>query len=86
MEVDGPVMVKVLKSNRIWHTSELHLHTLAVQGPVLTVVLDSKYVVFSVVELPQPMLKVQQTPNPENEGQNTILFQHMSISILRGHT
>lgn len=35
--VEGPVMVKVLKSSRIWQMLVLHLQTVAAQLPAVTV-------------------------------------------------
>ena len=37
VEVEGPVMVKVLKSRRIWQMLVWHLHTEAAQLPAVTV-------------------------------------------------
>ena len=53
VEVEGPVMVKVLKSRRIWQMLVWHLHTEAAQLPAVTVE-ESKYVQFSENVFPQP--------------------------------
>ena len=51
--MDGPEMTKVLKSKRIWHTSELHLQISVAQTP-LAKAEASKYVPFSEVVEPHP--------------------------------
>ena len=53
VEVEGPVMVKVLKSRRIWQMLVLHLQTVAAQLPAVTVA-ESKYVQFSENVFPHP--------------------------------
>ena len=51
--VEGPEMTKFWKSSLIWQMSVLHLHILTSQAPLLTVVEESKYVMFSELTAPQ---------------------------------
>lgn len=61
VEVEGPDITKLLKSNLIWQTLELHLQISAAQAP-LAKLEASKYVQFSAVDAPHPKVNVQQTP------------------------
>ena len=53
VEVDGPEMVKVLKSRRIWQMLLWHLQTVAAHVPAVGE-LESKYVQFSEYVWPHP--------------------------------
>ena len=51
--VEGPEITKFWKSSLIWQMSVLHLQILTSQAPLLTVVEESKYVIFSATCAPQ---------------------------------